>query len=115
MISFVSGYYGWLGNQMFQYAATKALALPGSGARSLGRLYSKEIMACVQYAASEIQSGKQIILYRFVRVARAKYRMAELFASITMQQKPEGFNLDLDNSRKCETWVSPNPTQHKAR
>jgi len=27
MISFVSGYYGWLGNQMFQYAATKALSL----------------------------------------------------------------------------------------
>lgn len=27
MISFVSGYYGWLGNQMFQAAATHALAL----------------------------------------------------------------------------------------
>lgn len=27
MISFTSGYYGWLGNQMFQYAATKALSL----------------------------------------------------------------------------------------
>jgi len=27
MISFIDGYYGWLGNQMFQFAATKALAL----------------------------------------------------------------------------------------
>lgn len=26
MISYVSGYYGWLGNQMFQYAATYSLA-----------------------------------------------------------------------------------------
>ena len=26
MISFVPGYYGHLGNQMFQYAATRALA-----------------------------------------------------------------------------------------
>jgi hypothetical protein len=27
MISFVDGYFGWLGNQMFQYAATYALSL----------------------------------------------------------------------------------------
>lgn len=27
MISFIDGYFGWLGNQMFQYAATKALSL----------------------------------------------------------------------------------------
>ena len=27
MISFYPGYFGWLGNQMFQYAATKALSL----------------------------------------------------------------------------------------
>jgi hypothetical protein len=35
MISFVSGYYGWLGNQMFQYAATRALTLH-VGARMTG-------------------------------------------------------------------------------
>lgn len=27
MIAFCQGYYGWLGNQMFQYAATRALSL----------------------------------------------------------------------------------------
>jgi hypothetical protein len=27
MIGFVPGYYGWLGNQMFQYACVKALSL----------------------------------------------------------------------------------------
>lgn len=63
MISFIDGYYGWLGNQMFQYAATKALALHLNDAAMFPR-NRPDLHSIFRLAAADQRTQQPDMIYR---------------------------------------------------